>query len=154
MASPFFPIEAFMKNILTGLLAIALMATLSSYASAQSLTRLCFQTNLTSVNQSCQNVTAANPLPTTATLSASALSVTVTNTAASPAIVSTPNGFGAVTGGPFNVTVTNVANVSEVNSAAILSAVQAAIPAGTNSIGTVTVTNNASSPAVVSCTNC
>jgi len=43
------------------------MATLSSYANAQALTRLCFQTG-TSV-QSCQTVTAANPLPTTATLS-------------------------------------------------------------------------------------
>src|ERR1035437_7810862 len=96
-----------MKNILKSMLAIAFVAMLSGYANAQSLTRLCFQTG-TSV-QSCQTVTTANPLPTTATLSASALSVTITNTP----------------------------NVLETNSAAILSAVQGATPAGTNAIGSV-----------------
>ena len=150
-----------MKNILSGLLAVALMATLSSYANAQSKVKLCFQTG-TSV-QSCQDVTAANPLPTTATLSlAAALNVTVTNNAAVPVIVSSANGFGSGTG---NVTVTNTAaipvivsspngfggagssvtvtsgTITEVNSTAILAAATSAIPAGTNAIGTVTVTN-------------
>src|ERR1035437_7617481 len=54
-----------MKNILKSMLAIAFVATLSNYASAQSLTRLCFQTG-TSV-QSCQTVTSANPFPVTIT---------------------------------------------------------------------------------------
>ena len=139
-----------MKNILKSLLAIAFVAMLSGYANAQSLTRLCFQTNLSNVNN-CQTVTTANPLPTTATLSASALSVTVTNNAAVPVIVSSPNGFGGGAGGA--VTVTS-GTVTEVNSAAILAAAQAAIPAGTNPIGTVTITNTAAVPAVVSCTNC
>src|SRR5450755_2199604 len=53
-----------MKTVFRIGLAIALMAMLSCTAKAQSLTRLCFQTG-TSV-QSCQTVTAANPLPTSA----------------------------------------------------------------------------------------
>ena len=52
-----------MKNILKSLLAIAFVAMLSSYANAQTKTKLCFQTG-TSV-LSCQDVTAANPLPVT-----------------------------------------------------------------------------------------
>src|ERR1019366_5269137 len=99
-----------MKNILTGLLAIALMATLSSYANAQSLTRLCFQTGTSTT--SCQPVTAANPLPSTATISGlSSLGVTVTNTASVPVIVSTANGFGGGGGSTGNVTITNTATV-------------------------------------------
>src|SRR5665647_1172488 len=82
-----------MNNILKSMLAIAFVAMLSSYANAQAPTRLCFQTG-TSVT-SCQPVTVANPLPTTATLSGiSALSVTVTNTPTVPVIVSNPNGLG------------------------------------------------------------
>jgi len=138
-ASPFF-IEANMRNLLRSLLTFAFMAMLIGYSSAQTRTKLCFQTG-TSV-QSCQDVTTANPLPTTATLSATALSVTVTNTATVPVIVSTPNGFGAGSGFTGNVTVTNTANVSEVNSAAILNAITGAIPAGTNQIGSVTVLNS------------
>src|ERR1039458_8620421 len=111
-----------MKNILKSMLAIAFMATLSGYANAQSLSRLCFQTGTST--QSCQPVTVANPLPTTASLAVTSLNVsgpfnvTVTNTAAVPVIVSNPNGLG----GSGSVTVTNTVNVSEVNSAAILAA--------------------------------
>src|ERR1035437_6554740 len=106
-----------MKNILTGLLAIALMATLSSYANAQSKVKLCFQTNLSNVN-SCQDVTAANPLPSTATISGlSSLGVTITNTASVPVIVSTLNGFGGG-GSTGNVTITNTAAIPVIVSTA------------------------------------
>src|ERR1019366_914242 len=119
-----------MKNILKSMLAIAFVATLSSYANAQSLTRLCFQTNLSNVN-SCQPVTTANPLPSTATLSGlSALSVTVTNNAVTPVIVSTANGFGGA-GGASNVTITNTASIPVIVSN----------PNGLGGSGNVTVTN-------------
>src|ERR1019366_992810 len=183
-----------MKNILKSMLAIAFMATLSGYADAQSLSRLCFQTGTST--QSCQPVTEANPSPTTASLAVTSLnvsgpfnvtvtntaalpvivsnpnglggsgSVTITNTAAVPVIVSTANGFGGGSGtGPYNVTLTNTvaipavvtctncgaayvtvtnrANVSEFNSAAILAGITGAIPAGTNIIGKVTEGNSA-----------
>ena len=52
-----------MKTILKSMLAISLMAMLSSYANAQSKTKICFQTG-TSV-QSCQDVLATNPFPVT-----------------------------------------------------------------------------------------
>lgn len=125
-----------MRHILKCSLALAFMAMLSSYASAQSVTKLCFPTGTS--GQSCQYVTTANPLPTTATLSASALSVTVTNTATVPVIVSTPNGFGGVTGA-LNVTVTNtnangqamMANSSPVAIASDQTAIPATPSAGT-----------------------
>lgn len=79
----------------------------------------------------------AGQLKTTASFTASSLNVTVTNTTAAPVFVSNPNGFGGTISGGLNVTVTNVAGVSELNSAAILAAVQASVPTGTNNIGTV-----------------
>src|ERR1017187_4761342 len=138
-----------MKNILKSMLAIAFMATLSGYANAKSLSRLCFQTGTST--QSCEPVTVANPLPTTASLAVSSLNVTgpfnvtVTNTAALPVIVSNPNGLG----GSGSVTITNTAAVPVIVSTA-------------NGFGggsgtgpyNVTLTNTVAIPAVVTCTNC
>lgn len=174
-----------MKRILLLILAALWMAAPSG-AFAQSVTRLCFPTNLTASGgrTSCQVVDANNPLPSSATISlGSSINVTpnnlasaplfvtnpngfgggttsgsvfstITNTTSGPVFVSSPNGFGGgtVSGGPFNVTITNTVplNVSETNSAAILNAINAAIPAGTNAIGTVTVQNsNANNPVYV-----
>lgn len=95
----------------------------------------------------------AGQLKTTASLSASALSVTVTNTVASPAVVTCAN----CSTGSFSadaVTIVNSlaspANTLDANSAALLSAVQSAVPAGTNAIGTVTVQNSSASNPVFS----
>src|ERR1017187_5744196 len=138
-----------MKNILKSMLAIAFMATLSGYANAQNLSRLCFQTGTST--QSCQPVTVANPLPTTASLAVTSLNVsgpfnvTVTNTAALPVIVSNPNGLG----GSGSVTITNTAAAPVIVSTA-------------NGFGggsgtgpyNVTLTNTVATPAIVTCTNC
>lgn len=129
------------KFILLALAALWLAAPAT--AQAQSVTKLCFPaTGLTATRTSCIPVDSSNPLPTTATLSAAGgVNVTVTNTTGTPAVVTCTNcGATSIT----TVTIQNVgqpANVSELNSAAILSAVQSAIPAGTNTIGTVTATN-------------
>jgi hypothetical protein len=79
--------------------------------------------------------------------------VTVTNNATGPVIVSSPSGFGGA-GSSSLVTVTNTAAVPVfISSADMYSALIASIPAGTNAIGVVTISNILGTT-TVTCTNC
>lgn len=136
-----------MKRLSIVVLAALCLAVACDMSHAQTPAKLCFPTGTTGSGKapSCQDVTATNPLPTTASISlGSAVNVTVVNTVGVPVFVSNPNGFGGTING--TLTVQNLAagsnlNTLDTNSAAILAAVQAAIPAGTNLIGQVTATN-------------
>lgn len=117
---------------------------------AQTPVKICFPTAVGSSGKtSCQEVTATNPLPSTATISGiSALQVTVTNSSSNPAVVTCINCSTATfSGSALQVTVTNTAanpvivsgvgtaagaTIAGVNGSPVLGSVVSSAPAYTN----------------------
>lgn len=167
-------------------LALLILAVLwfMPHANAQSLTKICFPTNLTASGGrvSCQDVTANNPLPITGvninvgslTISGSntvALNssnssigfVTMINSAAAPALVSLINNIGV--NGPVTVSLVNIPGASGpvtvtcTNCGASSFTTQPSLVTIANSAGLPAIVSmvnipSASGPMAVTCTNC
>ena len=164
-----------MKRILL-LVLTALWLAVPETSYAQSRVKICFQTG-TNV-QSCQDVTALNPLPVTGinisvgsltlsavntvtatvtnTTSATSLAVSVVNTPTNPVVISPVANAGVLVQNTVTVSQNNTAQVKVASSAAAPLIVSSPNGFGTFSGGAlnVTVTNTTASPGIVSCTNC